>query len=428
MSQPHVLVLGGNFAGLGSAQAIRRFAGSKPRITVMDQRDYLLYVPNIPADVFANRNPYLHERMALPEVLAEDEIEFIQGTVLAIDPEARQVEFVPAERPGAARMSMDYDYLVIALGNRLAYDRIEGYAEHGDTVSDLYQGEKLRRKLHQDYKGGPIAVGSAAFHQGDGAQGLEPYPGGSIPKALAACEGPPLEVMLSAATWLKKHGMGGPEKVTVFTPAQVIAEDAGDQVVEQLLGVASEMGFGYLNDTRDIRRITADGIDFQNGGSVEAELKIIMPDWVAHDFLKELPITDDQGFVVTDLLMRNPDHPEILAAGDAAAATVPKLGAIGHEQAEIVGRQIAKDVGIMAPEHADQALQPEILCIGDMGANQGFYIHSNAWYGGDTQVLKLGNVPFFLKMQYKELFFARKGKVPDWGLGLSEMLAEQLLA
>ena len=55
--KPHVLVLGGNFAGLGSAQKIREFAGDAVNITVMDRKPYLLFVPNIPAEVFDNRDP-----------------------------------------------------------------------------------------------------------------------------------------------------------------------------------------------------------------------------------------------------------------------------------------------------------------------------------------------------------------------------------
>lgn len=426
---PHVLVLGGNFAGLSSAQRVREFAGGDVRITVVDRKDYLLFVPNIPADVFEDKDAALRQRMELREVLARDGIDFIQGEVKAIDVERQRVAFVPNERPGAESREIAYDYLVIAVGNRLAYDRIEGFAEHGHTVSDLYHGGRLRRHLHGGgYRGGPIAIGSARFHQGDGAKGLAPYPGGSIPDALAACEGPPVEVMLSMGTWLGTHGMGGPEKVTVFTPAELIAEDAGETVVKQLLAAASGMGFHYLNKTRDITRLTQDGIEFADGRSVEAELKIIFPDWVAHDFLRDLPISDSMGFVKTDLLMRNPDYPNVFAAGDAAAVTVPKLGAIGHQQTEIVGRQIAKDLGKMSAEEADRPLQPIVYCIGDMGGGKGFYIRSNTWYGGDTAVLKMGRMPYFLKMRYRDLFFQTHGKTPDWGLDVAEMMAEGLHA
>ncbi len=425
-SRPHVVILGGNFAGLGSAQKIREYAGDSVDITVIDKKPNLLFVPNIPAEVFANHDPSLSLYMDIIKPLNKDDIRFLPAEVKAIDVDARRVDIAPSERPGAASDSMEYDYLVIALGSRLAYDRIEGFAEFGDTLSDTYYGNKLRQYLHQEYKGGPIAIGSARFHQGDGANGLVPYPGGSIPIAEAACEGPPVETMLAAATWLQQNNKGGAQTITVFTPAKVIAEDAGETVVNQLLDIAGNMGFGYMNETQDITRLTQDGIEFASGASLEAEVKIIFPDWVAHDFLHDLPISDSMGFIKTNLQMRNPEYPHIFAAGDAAAVTVPKLGAIGHQQCEIIGRQIASDMNRIGSEEADSYLQPVVLCIGDMGANQAFYIRSNTWYGGEDAVLKMGRVPYMLKMQYKTLFFNRYGKVPNWGIGFAEMMTERV--
>ncbi len=427
MKKPHVVVLGGNFAGLGSAQKIRAYAEDSVDITLIDRKNYLLYVPNIPAEVFENQDPEKDLTMELYPVLKKDNVNFIQGEINGIDVDNRAVTYIPAERPGAEPQSIQYDYLVIALGNRLAFDKIEGFAEFGDTVSDFYHGNKLREKLHNGtYKGGPIVVGSALFHQGNGAHGLEPYPGGSIPDALAACEGPPVEVALTIADWLKRHNIGDASKVTITTPGEMIAEDAGEKVVGQLLDAAGKMGFNYVNNTGDIVRLTEDTIEFQNGQKIDAELKILFPDWVPHAFLKDLPITDDQGFVITDLYMRNPKYPEILAAGDCAAVTVPKLGAIGHQECDIVGRQIARDRGKMSEEEADQKLKPVVFCIGDMGGGKGFYIRSNSWFGGDTQVLKMGRVPYMLKMQYKTLFMSTKGKTPPWGNEVAEFLAENL--
>ncbi len=252
--KPHILVLGGNFAGLATAQNLRSHCGDAVEITVLDRKSYLLFIPNIPGDVFEDRDPSLRQRMDLPEVLAKDDVPFIHGEVDSIDLEGKRVRFIPNERPGAEQEEIGYDYLVFALGSRLAYDAIEGFAEHGFTVGDIYHANRLRHYLKHDYRGGPIAIGSARFHQGDGADGLVPYPGGSIPRALAACEGPPVEVMLSMATWLKHHDMGGPEKVTVFTPADLIAEDAGEEVVHKLLQIAGGMGFGYVDKGKDIVR------------------------------------------------------------------------------------------------------------------------------------------------------------------------------
>lgn len=427
MKKPHVVVLGGNFAGLGSAQKIREYADDTVDITVIDRKNYLLYIPNIPAEVFENKDPEEHLTLPLYPVLKHDDINFIQAEVTTLDVDKHTVTYVPTERPGAAAQSIRYDYLVIAVGAQLAYDKIEGFAEYGDTVSDLYYGNRLRKKLHDgNYQGGPIVVGSAKFHQGNGAAGLTPYPGGSFPHALAACEGPPVEVALTMAAWLQEHALGDASKITITTPAEMIAEDAGEYVVNQLLDIASSMGFNYVNNTGDIVRLTADSIEFENGQKIEAELKIIFPDWVAHNFLKRLPICDDQGFVITDLLMRNPKHPEIFAAGDCAAVTVPKLGAIGHQECDIIGRQIAHDRGLLSDAEANQPLQPVVFCIGDMGGNKGFYIRSNSWFGGDTQILKMGRIPYMLKMQYKTLFMTTKGKTPVWSNEVAEFLAEKL--
>lgn len=422
--KPHVLVLGGNFAGLGCAQKIREMAGDAVDITLVDRKPYLAYIPNIPAEVFANRNPMATMRMDIVGPLDEDNIRFVEAEITAIDPETRRVECVPSERPGGESLTLGYDFLVVALGNRLAFDRIEGFAAHGHTVTDTWHGDKLRRYLHEDYKGGPIAVGSARFHQGDGTNEVRLYKGQKFPVATAACEGPPVEMMMSLGTWLTGLGRGGPSTVTVFTPADMIAEDAGEQVVHQLLEMASQLGFHYMHSTQDISRITAGGIEFANGQSLDAELKIIFPDWRAHDFLRSLPVTDSEGFVVTDLTMRNPKYPNVFAAGDAAAITVPKLGAIGHDEAAIVGRQIAKDVGRMKAKEADQPLQPEILCIGDMGQNKAFYIHSNTWFGGDISELHLGRVEYALKNQYKNLFYRNGGKIPPWGIDAAKKIAE----
>nr|AHA38168.1 sulfide:quinone oxidoreductase [uncultured prokaryote] len=426
--KPHVVVLGGNFAGLGSAQKVREMCGDAVRITVIDRKNFLLFVPNIPAEVFEDRDPSKTLAMDMASTLDEDDIGFIQAEIKAIDPDAKRVDFVPNERPGAAPESLSYDYLVVAVGNRLAYDKIEGFAEHGHTVSDFYYGNKLRHFLAHEYKGGPVAIGSARFHQGDGTKDIKLYGGHAFPSAEAACEGPPVETMLSMATWLGQHGKGGPDKITVFTPAALIAEDAGEEVVGKLLGIAGGMGFNYVNEGKDVTRITKDGIELASGKSLEAELKIVFPDWVPHDFMKGLPISDNEGFVVTDVTMRNPKYPNVFAAGDAAAITVPKLGGIGHAQCEIVAKQIAKDLGKMAPAEADKPLEPVVYCIGDMGNNMAFYIRSNSWFGGPDQILKMGHMPFLLKMQYKNLFFKTKGKMPEWGLDASKLLAEKLFA
>lgn len=411
MARTKILILGGSFAGLQIARHLRDFMDSEAaEITVVDRKTDLLFIPNILLELFEGKDPNASLLLSVPPLLDKDGSRFVQAEVTGIDLDKREVDILPCERPGSASAHLPYDYLVIALGNRLAFDKIEGFADYGHTVTDSFSGNKLRHYLYDgEYKGGPIAIGSARFHQG--TRGKLDF----IPVSVAACEGPPVETALSLAAWLEEQEKGGAKNITMFTPAKRIAEDAGEKVVDQLLDMAGKMGFGYKHDLQDIRRLTGDGIEFANGESLEAELKIIFPDWVPHTFLKGLSICDEEGFVITNRQMRNPDRPEVFAAGDAAAATVPKLGSIGHHQSYIVARQIAREMGFLDDEAADEELyNPEVICYGDMGNHKGFYIHSNSWYGGQTQLLKMGRFYYDLKVGFKTAYFALGGKVPHW--------------
>lgn len=418
-SHPHIVILGSNFAGLTTARYIREYAGKDVRMSCIDRKPYLTFIPNIPIEVWNNNNPEKELHLPFIKFLDRDDIDFIQADVQHIDVEKKTVEYMPTERPGSAAESISYDYLVIALGNRLTFDEIEGFAEYGHTFTDTYYGDKVRRYLHDgDYKGGPVAVGSDLFLQGKS----DKLP--SIPVAEAACEGPPVEIAFSMASWLGSRGMGSAETITLFTPADVIAEDAGEKILDELLPMVQEMGFGYKAGTKGIKRIYEDGIEFRDGTSLEAEMKIVFPNWTGHEFLKGLPISDDQGFIITDLYMRNPDYPEVFAVGDAASITVPKLGSLGHLEAEVLAKRIGEQLGNYKPEEPVSPLRFKLICMGDMGGHKGFYMHTDEWWGGDTSILKMGYTPHALKMGFKSMYYTMGGKIPSWGLPMSELIAD----
>lgn len=412
-----VLVLGSNFAGLSVARFIHDEAKDAVEITVIDKKNYVNFIPNIPIEVFNNRNPVNTMEFDFRHHLKADGSNFIQGAVEKIDVDNKTVYYTPSERDGASEEKMTYDYLVIALGAKLAYDKIEGFVEYGHTFSDTYYGNEIRKYLHEEYKGGPIAVGSDLFIQGKSPK----LP--KIPIAAAACEGPPVEIAFSFADWLKRNGKGDAKKITLFTPGEVIAEDAGKKILDQLLPMVSEMGYGYRNNTQGIKRLYKEGIEFKDGSSLEAEIKIIFPNWEPHDFMKGLPISDDQGFVITNLFMQNPDYPEVFACGDAASVTVPKLGSIGHSEAVVVAKMIAKATRKDYNEKIDP-VHIYLLCFGDMGHAKGFYMHTDEWWGGDFSVLKMGYTPYLFKMGFKVGYEILGGNVPHWGMPIAEYVGD----
>ncbi|MGD0918966.1 MAG: hypothetical protein ABSB22_21180 [Thermodesulfobacteriota bacterium] len=116
-----------------------------------------------------------------------------------------------------------------------------------------------------------------------------------------------------------------------------------------------------------------------------------------------------------------------MAAGDNAAITIPKLSALGHTESEIVAKQIAKDVGKISPEEADRPFRPAVFCIGDMGHSKGFYIHSDTWYGGKLSAFKMGYTFYAMKLAFKEVYYRTGGKIPSWGIPLSELVPDTLV-
>lgn len=418
--KPKVLVLGSNFGGLTAARLIREEAGQTVDITVVDRKSYVLFVPNIPLEVFANNDPIDKLHMPFYHFLKEDKIDFLQAEVKEIDVVSKYVSVMPVERPGSAIEKVYYDYLVIALGARLDYAAIPGFAEYGHTVSDSYYGNKLRRYLFEGhYKGGPIAVGSARFKMGK--KGNPEW----LNEMKAACEGPPLEISLGLSDLLEQRKWGSSKNITLFTPGEYIAEDAGIPIVKEFLHMAVDgMHMGYVNNVGDIKQIYKDGIEFTNGQSVDAELKIVLPNWNPHTFMKDLPVVDEEGFLMTDLFMRNKEYPEIMGVGDATALAAPKLGGIGDMQARIVARQIAKDMGVLKHPDQDKPFNPVIMCFGDMGHHKAFYIHSDLFYGGKTGIMKMGHMYYAMKMGFKEMYYRTGGKPPGWGIRLTEIVGD----
>lgn len=421
MSKKKILVLGCNFAGLTFTRYLADIVGDKAQITVIDRKNYVAFIPNIPIEVIENRNPTKTMEFPFVKSLVADGTDFIQAEITNINAKEKTVTFTPNQRPGGASEKIDYDYLVIALGCELAYDDIKGFSEFGHTVTDTYNGNKAREYLHYHYKGGPIAIGSDRFIQGHS----EKIPS-IVPQAIAACEGPTVELTFALGDWLKETGKGDNSKITMFSPAEAVVEDAGEKILKFLIPMMTkDMGFGYMNKTEGIKEITKDGIHFLNGEFLESEFKLILPNWRPHKILKNQPFSDSEGFVITDLYMRNPDFKEIYCIGDAASVTMPKIGSLGHAELEVACKSLARDIGAYDGE-VDE-LDFAVTCYGDMGKRKAFYMDTNEWFGGNNSILTTGFMPWSLKMGFKTMYKLTTGKVPKWGVPMGKWLGKHSL-
>ena len=136
-SVPHLLVVGGGFAGLW---AIRALAGAPLRITLLDRSNHHLFQPLLYQVATAG--------LSAPDIAAplrhilrrQRNVEVRLGEAVSIDATARRALL-------ADGATLDFDYLLLASGVTHAYFGHDEWASHAPGLKSLDDALQLRRKL-----------------------------------------------------------------------------------------------------------------------------------------------------------------------------------------------------------------------------------------------------------------------------------------
>ncbi len=132
---PHVVIVGGGFAGLAAARGLRR---EPVRVTLIDRRNYHLFLPLLyqvatsglnPGDIAAPIRRILRSQRNTTVVMRE---------VVSVDLDARRVLFEDGH--------LQYDYLILAAGSKHAYFE-EGWARHAPGLTTIEDALEIRRRL-----------------------------------------------------------------------------------------------------------------------------------------------------------------------------------------------------------------------------------------------------------------------------------------
>jgi NADH dehydrogenase len=137
MDRPHVLILGGGFAGIYAARSLRR---APVRVTVVDRRNHHLFQPMLYQVATAALNPSdiaspirsILRRAANTEVLLAE--------VHSIDVDRRQVTFSDAT-------TISYDYLLVATGARHSYFGHDEWEQLAPGLKSLEDALAIRRRV-----------------------------------------------------------------------------------------------------------------------------------------------------------------------------------------------------------------------------------------------------------------------------------------
>ena len=134
---PHVVIVGAGFGGLACAQAL----GGKPvKVTIVDRRNYHLFVPLLYQVATAALSPADIARPIRRILSRCKNVDVVLGTVAAVDTAARRVRL-------SNGTELSYDKLVVATGSEYSYFGHPEWAEFAPGPRSLEDARRIRARL-----------------------------------------------------------------------------------------------------------------------------------------------------------------------------------------------------------------------------------------------------------------------------------------
>lgn len=134
---PHVVIIGGGFAGLSAARALR---GAPVRVTLLDRRNHHLFQPLLYQVATATLSP---NDIASPIrwiLRNAGNLRVIMGEASRVDVDTRQVHLADGE-------VLQYDYLIVATGASHSYFGHDEWAAFAPGLKTLEDALEIRRRI-----------------------------------------------------------------------------------------------------------------------------------------------------------------------------------------------------------------------------------------------------------------------------------------
>ena len=136
MNPPHVVILGGGFAGLHAARALD---GAAARVTLLDRHNYHLFQPLLYQVATASLSPGDVASPIRWILRHQKNVQVLLAAAREIDPIGRRVIL--------DHDSLSYDYLVVATGSAHAYFGHPEWAERAPGLKTLDDALEMRRRV-----------------------------------------------------------------------------------------------------------------------------------------------------------------------------------------------------------------------------------------------------------------------------------------
>jgi sulfide:quinone oxidoreductase len=357
-----IVVLGAGIGGVPMAYEMKELVKKNHEVTVISDSPTFHFVPS---------NPWVPPKWRKPEdlkielgpVFKKKGIEFVQKAATRVDPENNKVHL-------ADNTSVDYDYLIIATGPRLAFDEVPGLGPEGYTTSVCHVDHAALaaedwEKFMQDP--GPIVIGAV--------QG-------------ASCFGPAYEYLMILETELRKRKIRDKVPMTFVTSEPYIGHlglgGVGDTkgLLESALRDKSikwitnakvdkiEDGMMYVTE------VDEDGNEMHKH-EVPFKHSMMLPAFTGVDAVRNAGVeglTNPRGFVIVDEHQRNPTFKNIYSVGVCVALPpvektpvqvgTPKTGYMIESMVTATAHNILNELEGKEPSELPSL---SALCLADLG-------------------------------------------------------------
>lgn len=400
----HIVIMGAGIGGMPTAYELRGKIGKEHKITVVNTVDYFQFVPS---------NPWLavgwskREKITFPirPYLEKKGIAFIASPVQKIEAAQNMVQLADGQ-------ALQYDYLVIATGPRLAFEEVPGAGpvdgfthsictvDHAEKTWESYQ-ELLENP-------GPVVIGA--------------MPG-------ASCFGPAYEFTFIVNRDLRKRKLRHKVPITYITSEPYIGHLGLGGVGDSKGMLESE----YRNN--DVKWITNAKVTKVEAGKMfvsEMDMHgaVIKEHEVPFKFSMMLPafkgvdpvmavegLCNPRGFVLIDEYQRSKLHRNIFAAGVCVAIPpvettpvptgAPKTGYMIETMVTAIVNNIAAE---LAGKPATAKGSWNAICLADMGNTGAAFVALPQIPPRNTNWMKKGRWVHLAKIAFEKYFIYKMKK------------------
>ena len=343
-----VLIIGGGFGGVVAAESLAQQLSNEHQITLVSRDSRFVFYPALVRLAFGKCEPD-DVSFDLRESMLRRRIRFLEGEVARIDPENREVIIAHGEVSGR----VPYDYLVYALGRRLAGERIAGFFDYGHHL------------LNVD---GALKFGEAIRSLNEGRVAIGQCPGALLPVPI-------YETAFALSSWLKENSDPGSVRITVVSPTTIQSEFGSDKVAALINHALIKQGIEFLPNF-PISRITSGVVSTDDGRDLNYNLAMLLPPFRGSSPAYHLGITEEDGYINVAGTMKVISAERIYAVGDCVNFAGPKMGHMAVNQAQVAAANIAAEVGGHQPiAHYNH----DMMMVLDVFDGDSIYFHKDLW-------------------------------------------------